>query len=70
LFARCEFSCQQPTAESWTLSVLLDGQPIKTVPIKGLVEASMPWTDYLPWIRAQAVSDWQRALAKARRVRA
>ena len=60
----------QPTAESRTLTVLLEGQPLKTVPIKGLVEAPMSWADYLPWIRAQAVSDWQRYLAKTRRVRA
>jgi hypothetical protein len=58
----------QPAAANRTLTVLLDGQPLKTVPIKGLVESPMPWTDYLPWLRAQAVSDWQRALAKARRV--
>jgi transposase InsO family protein len=60
----------QPAAESRTLSVLLDGQSIKTVPIKGLVEAPMAWADFLPWIRAQAVSDWQRYRAKVRRVRA
>jgi hypothetical protein len=58
----------QPAAANRTLTVLLEGQPLKTVPIKGLVESPMPWTDYLPWLRAQAVSDWQRALAKARRV--
>jgi hypothetical protein len=48
--------------------VLLDGQQIKTVPLNGLVVAPLPSADYLPWIRAQAVSDWQRYLAKTRRV--
>jgi hypothetical protein len=37
------------------------------MPIKGLVETRLPWAEYLPWIRAQAVSEWQHYLAKARR---
>ena len=41
------------------IDVLLDGQLIKSIPLKGLHDGPMPWERYLALIKAEAVSEWR-----------
>jgi len=49
------------------LVVELKGEPLKTLPIKGLQHRLMSLAEYLPFIQQQALSEWRQYLAKARR---
>jgi hypothetical protein len=45
----------------------VDGQVIKTFPLKGVDQPVMSFEVYLAFIRAEAVSQWRQYVAKARR---
>jgi transposase InsO family protein len=48
-------------------NVLLAGQVIKTLPIKGLIQQPLPFDDYVRLIQTEAVSQWRHYLQRARR---
>jgi hypothetical protein len=49
------------------VNALVDGQVIKTFPLKGVDQPVMSFEAYLTFIRAEAVSQWRQYVAKARR---
>jgi transposase InsO family protein len=49
------------------LHVLVDGEVIKTMPLKGLTQQPLPFDDYVRLIQAEAVSQWRHYLHTARR---
>jgi hypothetical protein len=51
------------------LVVWLDGQVIKSVPIKGLVDQEMAWEPYVALMKEQARSEERRLLDKQHRMR-
>ena len=56
-------------ASDQQFQVELNGQPFKSLPIKGLQHRLMSFETYLPFICQQAVSEWRQYLCKARYVR-
>ena len=49
------------------LNVLVDGEVIKTLPLKGLTQQPLPFDDYVNLIQAEAVSQWRHYVQTARR---
>jgi len=49
------------------LQVLVNGEVIKTMPLKGLPQQPMPLADYVSLMRVEAVSQWRHYLQTARR---
>jgi hypothetical protein len=56
-----------PTFGKPWVNALVDGQVIKTFPLKGVDQPVMSFEAYLTLIRAEAVSQWRQYVAKARR---
>jgi hypothetical protein len=57
----------QIDAPNRQIQVLVDGEIIKTMPIKGLYEQPLSLADYLKVIKVEAVSQWRRYLNSTRR---
>lgn len=49
------------------IQVLVNGEVVKTRPLKDLPQPAMSFADYLTFIRAEAVSQWRHYLQTARR---
>jgi hypothetical protein len=49
------------------INVLVEGEVIKTMPLKGLTQQPMPFDDYVNLIQTEAISQWRHYVQKARR---
>jgi hypothetical protein len=57
----------QIDASQRQVNVLVEGEVIKTLPLKGLTQQPLPFDDYVRLIQAEAVSQWRLYLQTARR---
>jgi hypothetical protein len=57
----------QMDAPQRQVNVLVEGEVIKTLPLKGLTEQPMSFDQYVSLIQAEAVSQWRHYLQTARR---